>query len=91
VRTTGTVTWIKMQQDGPGDLVMFQLSDSSTGAPEMFVLWSSDGTQLSPFSVWVDRSLLFSMLRDALVNKLEVNVEHGDTSSLAVWVQLNAA
>jgi hypothetical protein len=87
----GTVTDIKVRQDGIVDLGFVTLLDSTTNVSELFILWVGDIGQPTPFSVWIARSLVVSLLKDALVNKLSVSVTHEDSSSIIQWVDLLAA
>jgi hypothetical protein len=89
--STGTVTDLKVRLDGVIDLAMVTLLDSETQVPEQFVLWFGRIGKFTPFSVWIARSLVVSMLKDALVNKLSVSLTHEDTSSLIDFVELLGA
>jgi hypothetical protein len=89
--TTGTVTDIKVRQDGAADLAFVTLLDSQSGQSEQFIIWVADIGHPTPFSVWIARSLVVQLLTKALVNKLKVVVTHDDTSSIIRWVDLLAA
>lgn len=89
--TKGTVTDIKVRQDGAADLAFVTLLDSQTNLPELFIIWVADIGKPTPFSVWIARSLVISLLREALVNKLNVVVTHDDNSSIIRWVDLLSA
>jgi hypothetical protein len=89
--STGTVIELKIWQDGTIDLAFVTLKDSVSGQSEQFTLWASDTGTPTPFSVWIERSMVVSMLRDALVNKLQVSVTHGTSSGILQYVQLLAA
>jgi hypothetical protein len=86
--TKGTVRNLKIRQDGVVDTAFFELMDSQTNLPEMFLLWDAEVGQPTPFSVWIARSLVVSLLRDALVNKLKVTVQHDDAGSVVQFVNL---
>src|SRR5215813_10926925 len=70
ISTTGIVTDIKVRQDGAADLAFVTLLDSQSGLSEQFIIWAADIGHPTPFSVWIARSLVVSLLRTALVNKL---------------------
>jgi hypothetical protein len=89
--TTGTVTDIKVNIAGTADIAFVTLLESTTGQTEQFIIWVGDIGQPTPFSVWIARSLVLSMLKDALVNKLTVVLSHGNSSSIILWVDLLAA
>jgi hypothetical protein len=89
--STGTVINLKVWQDGSIDFAFFYLKDSVSGESELFTLWAGDVGTPTPFSVWIERSMVVSMLRDALVNKLQVTVAHGTSSGIVQYVQLLAA
>jgi hypothetical protein len=89
--TRGTVTDIKVRQDGAADLGFVTILDSQTNQPEQFIMWVGDIGQPTPFSVWIARSLIVSLLKEALVNKLTVSLTHDDSSSIIRWVDLLAA
>jgi hypothetical protein len=86
--TTGTVTNIKVRQDGLSDACWVTLLDSQTKQSELFVVWNGNIGQPTPFSVWIARSLVVSLLKEALLNKLSVNVTHDDDSALIRWFEL---
>jgi hypothetical protein len=89
--TVGTVTELKVRQDGVIDLGIVTLLDSATNVTEYFILWVGDIGQPTPFSVWIARSLVVSLLKDALVNTLNVSVTCEDGSSIIQFVDLLAA
>lgn len=88
--TIGTVRNLKIRQDGVRDTAFFELTDNQTNLGETFMLWDAEVGQPTPFSVWIARSLVVSLLKDALVNKLKVTVIHDDASSTAQFVNLTA-
>jgi hypothetical protein len=91
ITTTGTVTNIKVRQDGLADMAFVTLLDSQFGQSEQFIVWVGDIGYPTPFSVWIARSLVISLLRTALVNKLKVVVTHDDSSAVIRSVNLLAA
>jgi hypothetical protein len=88
---TGTVTDLKVRQDGLIDLATVTILDNADNVSELFILWAGDVGQPTPFSVWIERSMVISMLKDALVNKLNVSLTHEDTSTLIQYIDLLAA
>lgn len=86
--TTGTVTDIKVRQDGAADLGFVTILDNVSGQPEIFILWAGDIGHPTPFSVWIARSLVVGLLREALANKLHVVVSHDVNSAMVRWVDL---
>ena len=91
ITTIGTVKDIKVRQDGAADLAFVTLLDDQSGQPEQFTIWVADIGHPTPFSVWIARSLVLSLLRTALVNKLKIAVTHDDGSAIIRWVDLLAA
>jgi hypothetical protein len=89
--TVGVVTELKVEQDGILDQAMTTVLDSKTNMPEIFFLWIGDVGVPTPFSVWIARSLVVSLLKTALVNKLKVSIVHDDTSALVQSVDLLAS
>jgi hypothetical protein len=90
--TTGNVSFIKIQQvpDPPDINIAFFGVAQGAATPETFVLWDARTTDETDFSTWIARSLNLSLLRAALVNKLQVSIYHDDTSSLVTMVELLA-
>jgi hypothetical protein len=89
--SVGLVTELKVEQDGALDQATTTLLDSKTNTPEIFFLWIGDVGAPTPFSVWIARSLVVSLLKAALVNKLKVSITHDDSSALAQSVDLLAS
>jgi hypothetical protein len=88
--STGTVTQLKVWMDGSRDIGFVTLKDSVSGLTEQFVLWGADPPARS-FLGGVERSMVTSKLRDALVNKLPVTVAHDGTSGIVQYVQLQTS
>jgi hypothetical protein len=86
--SVGTIRELKVEQDGILNQATLTLLDSKTNTPELFTLWFEDVGVPTPFSVWIARSLVVSMLKDALVNKLNVSLTHDDASSVVQSVDL---
>jgi hypothetical protein len=89
--TTGTVTDIKVRQDGAADLGFVTILDSQSGQSELFILWAGFIGEPTAFSVWIARSLVVGLLREALANKLTVVITHDVNSSIVRWVDLLSA
>jgi hypothetical protein len=89
--SAGTVIDLKIFIDGSVDAAFVTLKDSLSGQSEQFTLWSGDVGTPTPFSVWIERSMVVSMLRDALVNNLQVSVTHSASSAIVQYVHLLAA
>ncbi len=89
--TRGSVTDIKVRQDGAADLAFVTLLEDATGTAEQFIIWVADIGTITPFSVWIARSLVVSLLKQAMASKLPVVLTHDDTSSIIRWVDLLSA
>lgn len=85
--TSGKVTDLKVRQDGAADLAFVTLLEGN-GQSEQFIVWAADIGHPTPFSVWIARSLVVSILKDALLNNKTVVLTHDDTSSIIRWVDL---
>ncbi len=92
--TQGTVQSIKIRQtpDSATELnvAIIEILDANQ-VTNTLVLWDALTTDQTDFSTWIARSLNLSLLRAALVNKLQVSILHGDTSAFIDWVQLIAS
>jgi len=64
----GTVLSIKVFQTTTVPLAWFTFLATGSTQPEIFIFWNIGDAN------WVSRSLNLTLLRDALVNKLQVNV-----------------
>lgn len=92
ITTTGTVTDITVEHEVSSGFGKFTLIEASTNRNESFSLWSySPGDPPLPFTQWITQSLMVSLLKEALINKLPVGVLHDVTSATVVAVTLNAA
>lgn len=82
----GTVSSIKVFQNQTAPVAWIMFLANGATQPEMFFLWDV------PDANWVSRSLNLSLLRDALVNKLPINLTiPNSTSSLINSVELLSA
>lgn len=92
--TQGIVKSIKIRQTPDSaielNVALIEILDTNQ-VTDTFVLWDALTTDETDFSTWIARSLNLSLLRVALVNKLQVSILHGDTSSFIDWVQLLAS
>jgi hypothetical protein len=89
--TTGTVVSMQIEQDGNFYMGKFTLLETGSATQESFTLWFESPGTLTPFPLWVARSMVVSMLKDALMNKLTVGVIHDDTSAVVSSVILQTA
>jgi hypothetical protein len=92
--TTGQVVSLKVQQSPvSSDTIDFASVTLRTvdGGIEYFLIWQTSPYDRVPFSNWIARSLNVSLLREALVNKLQVSILHGDTSSFVENVEVEEA
>lgn len=64
----GTVSSIKVFQTSTAPIAWIMFLANGTTQPEMFLLWDIGDAN------WISRSLNLSLLRDALVNKLPINL-----------------
>lgn len=88
--TTGTVRFLKVNR--VGDAAFFQVAPSDGSADHFFWLWW-DYVDSDPAIAqdWVARNMMVAMLRDAIVNDLEVTVSHDSTGSECTQLQLHSA
>ena len=83
---TGTISKIKVLQGDDTPIVLITFIDGTTLQSEQFVLWTIGDTN------WIGRSLNLSLLRDALINKLQVNLTlPANSSGIILSVELLAA
>ena len=75
IETVGIVEWIKVGDDFGYIAVREEESDTI----EYFYVWSNTG-ETSAYER-ILQSMHLSMLRDALVHRLRVEISHGETSS----------
>ena len=86
VLITGTIAKIKVLQGGDSPIVLITFIDGTTQQSEQLVLWTLGDTN------WIGRSLNLALLRDALVNDLQVNLTvPSATSGIIEAVELLAA
>lgn len=88
VFTTGTVTILDLTTGVNGQLVaIVGILDSATLVPEYFILWDLPVTQIDAPSVWVQRGMNLSMLREAHVSNQTVSIGHDSTSGVVEEVE----
>jgi hypothetical protein len=92
--TQGTVNKIKIRQtpdsDVELDVAIIEVLDANNQMNTL-ILWDALTTDQTDFSNWIARTMNLSLLRVALVNKLQVSILHGNTSAFIDWVQLISA
>jgi hypothetical protein len=80
--TYSTVDWIKVGST----FCYVQATEEATGMSEVFHLWT-DAEEASALER-VTHSMHLSMLRDALVHGLKVDLDHLDDSAQVIWVEV---
>jgi hypothetical protein len=89
--TTGTINWLKVNKqatDG-GDFGLFSLQPADGTSEELFFIWFSLSDRTPPTATdWIARNMHVAMLRDALVQKLQVIVFHDDASNFYTSLEL---
>lgn len=92
--TQGTVNKIKIRQTPDSDVelnvAIIEVLDANNQMNTL-ILWDALTTDQTDFSNWIARTMNLSLLRVALVNKLQVSILHGNTSAFIDWVQLISA
>jgi hypothetical protein len=79
----GTVKSIKVHQNLASPVAWITFLANGATQTETLILWDTPDTN------WIARSLNLSLLRDALVNKLQANVgTASSTSALITFVEL---
>ena len=94
IETTGTINWLKVNKEATAgsDLGLFSLQPAGGGAEELFFVWFSLSDSTPPLATdWIARNMHVAMLRDALIQKLQVIVTHDDASNFYSSLQLQAA
>jgi len=79
--TTGTVTYVKVNKEASagGDFGFFGLQPSDGSSEMLFIIWWTITERETATVVdWIARNMHVAMLRDALVQRLNVIVFHDD-------------